>query len=57
MDVFHEDTLVLEDVTLRLLVQGVVAKIERRSTKGDRKGTKNENVQVLIDLSSLSVLL
>ena len=31
VDVLHEDTLVLEDVTLRLLVEGVVADTNQRA--------------------------
>ena len=54
VDVLHEDTLVLEDVTLGFLVERVVAEIDTISTKS----LQNTAIyaQVLVDLAGLSVL-
>lgn len=56
VDVLHKDTLVLEDVTLRLLVEQVVPEswISYGRTSGDP--SQERYSQVLVDLSGLSVL-
>ena len=54
MDVLHQDTLVLEDVTLGLLVELVVAAGCRVSEGGSESGSGD--AQMLVDLASLPVL-
>ena len=54
MDVLHQDTLVLEDVTLGLLVELVVAAGRRVSEGGSESGSGG--AQMLVDLAGLPVL-
>ena len=54
VDVLHQDTLVLEDVTLGLLVELVVAAGCRVSEGGSE--SRSGDAQMLVDLASLPVL-
>ena len=56
MDVLHEDTLVLEDVTLGLLVERVVPSQEHVLANCPNLGVETQNSQVLINLARLPVL-
>jgi hypothetical protein len=38
MDIFHQHTLVLEDITLRLLVEGMIAVRIERVVQSDQRG-------------------
>lgn len=56
MNVLHEHTLVLKDVTLGLLVEGVVPAKEDSMVNQTHMKITHLNAQVLVNLASLSVL-
>jgi hypothetical protein len=55
VDVFHEHTLVLEDVTLGLLVKRVVAIFTHELSRTRMQKPESKDSQVLINLARFSV--
>lgn len=55
VDVLHQHTLVFEDITLGLLVQGVVPSSRGQTTGGIEQINERIHAQVLVDLSAFTV--